>query len=79
MKEETTSTNNIVQHIPFKKIARLSRECIITEKIDGTNALIHITEDGNFLTGSRNRWITPSNDNHGFSKWAHEMPKSSMQ
>lgn len=26
----------------FGKIARLSRECVITEKIDGTNAQIHI-------------------------------------
>ena len=23
---------------PFEKIARLNRECVITEKIDGTNA-----------------------------------------
>lgn len=28
----------------FPKIARLSRECIITEKIDGTNAQIYIEE-----------------------------------
>lgn len=56
----------------FPKIARLSRECIITEKIDGTNSSIFIGEDGEFLTGSRNRWITPENDNFGFSKWAHE-------
>lgn len=27
----------------FPKMGRLSRECIITEKIDGTNASIHIT------------------------------------
>jgi hypothetical protein len=56
----------------FGKIARLSRECVITEKIDGTNAQICITEDGQFLTGSRTRWITPEDDNFGFSKWAHE-------
>ena len=55
----------------FKKIPRLSRDCVITEKIDGTNAVIYI--DGNtFLTGSRKRWITPEDDNYGFSKWAHE-------
>jgi len=29
---------------PFPKMARLSRECIITEKIDGTNASVLITE-----------------------------------
>lgn len=64
----------ITQNIPFAefpKMARLSRECIITEKIDGTNAQILITEDGDFLTGSRTRWITPKDDNFGFSAWAH--------
>ena len=56
----------------FPKMARLSRECIITEKIDGTNAQILITEDGNMLTGSRTRWVTPEDDNYGFSRWCHE-------
>jgi len=56
----------------FPKMARLSRECIITEKIDGTNAQICITEDGQFFVGSRTRWITPEDDNFGFAKWAHE-------
>lgn len=56
----------------FGKIARLTRNCVITEKIDGTNACIYIGEDGEFLTGSRTRWITPEDDNFGFSRWAHE-------
>lgn len=56
----------------FPKMARLSREIIITEKIDGTNAQILITENGDFLTGSRTRWITPQDDNFGFAKWAQE-------
>jgi len=56
----------------FPKIARYSRECIVTEKIDGTNAQIFIGEDGEFLTGSRKRWITPEDDNYGFSRWAHD-------
>jgi hypothetical protein len=56
----------------FPKIARLNREVIVTEKIDGTNAQIFIDEDGNMLTGSRNRWITPENDNYGFSRWANQ-------
>lgn len=56
----------------FPKIARLSREIIVTEKIDGTNASVYIGEDGDFLTGSRTRWITPEKDNYGFSRWAHE-------
>lgn len=55
----------------FPKIARLSREAVITEKIDGTNACIHVAE-GVFLVGSRSRWITPTDDNHGFAKWAFE-------
>jgi hypothetical protein len=57
--------------VEFPKIARLSREMVVTEKLDGTNASITITEDGRFLTGSRTRWITPSDDNFGFSAWAH--------
>lgn len=56
----------------FPKIARLNRDMIVTEKIDGTNACIYIGENGEFLTGSRSRWITPSDDNHGFARWAHE-------
>lgn len=59
----------------FPKIARLSREIIIQEKIDGTNAQIYITEIkvdetiylpvlamiGNLaiVAGCRTRWISP--------------------
>ena len=63
----------------FPKMARLNRECIVTEKIDGTNAQILITEDGGFYTGSRKRWITPQDDNFGFSAWAHEHKDELMQ
>jgi hypothetical protein len=59
-----------MEFIEFAKIARLSRECIITEKIDGTNGCIYIGEAGEFLVGSRTRWITPEQDNHGFARWA---------
>ena len=55
--------------IPFPKIARLNRECTITEKIDGTNAQVHIGEDGVVTAGSRTRWITPKEDNFGFAAW----------
>lgn len=74
---------------PFPKIPRLTRGCIITEKLDGTNAqiLIEILEgygrhnsdpdkiiaqDGAGLAmyaGSRNRFITPGDDNYGFASW----------
>lgn len=67
----TNQTMNQPEFIPFPKMARLSREIIITEKIDGTNASIFIGENGEFLTGSRARWITPQDDNFGFSAWAH--------
>ena len=70
----------------FPKMARFSRDFIITEKIDGTNASINITNTNadtnptdeniicrvnefNIRAGSRTRWITPSNDNHGFANW----------
>jgi hypothetical protein len=56
----------------FPKIYRVSRPCVISEKIDGTNGQICITEDGEFLIGSRSRWITTETDNHGFARWAEE-------
>jgi hypothetical protein len=68
----------------FPKMARLSREVIVTEKIDGTNAQIYIEaldgypasqaiaqQDGlAMFAGSRTRWITPEDDNFGFAAWA---------
>lgn len=64
--------SNQTEFIEFPKMARLSRECLVTEKIDGTNAQIYITDDGQMLVGSRTRWITPESDNHGFARWAME-------
>lgn len=64
---------------PFPKVARLSREIIVTEKIDGTNAQILITEDGQMLAGSRTRWITPQDDNFGFAAWADQNRDELMQ
>lgn len=55
----------------FPKIPRFSRDIIITEKIDGTNGIVAIEQDGQFLVGSRTRWITPATDNAGFAKWAY--------
>ena len=67
------------EFVGFRKIPRYSREIIVSEKIDGTNASIFIGEDGEFLTGSRTRWITPIDDNMGFSRWAHEHKDELMQ
>ena len=60
------------EFMEFPKIARLSREMIITEKIDGTNAQVCIAEDGSIIAGSRTRWITPQSDNCGFAKWVED-------
>jgi hypothetical protein len=58
-----------LEFLEFPKMGRLSREMIISEKIDGTNAQLLITEDADIIVGSRTRWITPQDDNHGFAKW----------
>lgn len=58
----------------WPKTPRLRSEIIITEKIDGTNGLIQIGEDGTLRVGSRSRWITPEDDNYGFARWAHNHP-----
>lgn len=82
---------NTLPFKPFPKMARLKRECMITEKIDGTNASIYIgpasfethnksvatlfDKNGTTLSmwaGSRTRWITNTDDNFGFAKWAVE-------
>lgn len=45
--------------------------CHIFPKLDGTNASIWM-EDGQFCFGSRNRQITPDDDNQGFAAWASQ-------
>ena len=56
----------------FPSIKRLKRNCVITEKLDGTNAQIAFDKYGVILCGSRKREITPSDDNYGFAKWAYD-------
>jgi hypothetical protein len=70
----------------FPKISRLNREVIVTEKIDGTNAQIHIRPyddrfepgidvqlDGVFMRcGSRNRFLSIDNDHFGFWAWMYK-------
>lgn len=60
--------------VGFPSLSRYSKETVyITEKIDGTNAQIFIDDLGvNVLAGSRNRWISPGDDNAGFAKWVEE-------
>jgi hypothetical protein len=87
----------------FPKIPRLNRECVITEKIDGTNAQVFVWDECyntntdkkspllipagplpadipaislgegiHVAAGSRNKWITPQDDNYGFAKWVSD-------
>lgn len=60
------------EFIPFQKIARLSREVSVSEKIDGTNAQVVITHDDQVLAGARNRWLTTDEDNYGFAAWVEK-------
>jgi len=62
-----------VEFIEFPKIARLSREIIVTEKIDGTCGVVYVGEDGTIKAGSRTQWLVPRHaggaDNFGFAAW----------
>jgi hypothetical protein len=66
----------VPEFIEFPKIARLAREIIVTEKIDGTNGVIYVGEDGEVLVGSRSQWIATrakgGADNFGFASWAEQ-------
>lgn len=53
----------------WPKIARLNRDMIVTEKLDGTNAAVIITDDYDIAAQSRKRLITPGDDNYGFARW----------
>lgn len=54
---------------PFPKIPRFRRGVVVTEKIDGTNAQVVVSPDGDVWAASRTRWITPEDDNYGFAHW----------
>lgn len=56
----------------FPKISRIFRDVTIMEKIDGTNAQVIITDDGQIGAASRNRLITPEDDNYGFAAWVRD-------
>lgn len=65
----STSTPEFVE---WPKIRRLFRPVLITEKIDGTNAAIGITEDGEVYAQSRKQIITPERDNFGFAAFVRD-------
>ena len=60
---------NLIEFNAFPKIPRLNRDIVITEKIDGTNAAIGITVDGDIYAQSRKKVITLEEDNFGFAAW----------
>ncbi len=60
------------EFIAFPKLSRLFRDCVITEKLDGTNACVIVSEDGTVAAQSRTRLITPEADNFGFALWVQQ-------
>jgi hypothetical protein len=65
----------------WPKITRVEnrRKRIFTEKIDGTNACVVITAEGEFACQSRSRFITPEDDNFGFARWAYANKEDLLQ
>lgn len=66
---------NNLQLSPFRaypKIPRLFRTVVVTEKLDGTNASVHVLEDGRVLAGKRADYCTPEKDNFGFARWVKD-------
>lgn len=51
---------------------RLYRDCTITEKIDGTNACVVVTDHADVYAQSRKRLVTPDDDNFGFARWVYD-------
>ena len=66
------TADTATEWVPFPKIHRLFRPAIITEKIDGTNAAVGVTENGVVYAQSRKRIIYPDDDNFGFATWVKE-------
>lgn len=79
-------TTEQIEFQGFPKMARWSRDIIVTEKIDGTNAHVYISQERSMFTiadngaglflcaGARNGYVMPSKsmDNHGFAAWCVE-------
>lgn len=66
-----------VEFEKYPKIEQFKRQrLVITQKIHGSNAQIYIYKDDNgdlqVIAGSRNRWLTPEDDNFGFAKFVEE-------
>ncbi len=56
--------------VEYRKVPRLNRVAIVTEKIDGCTGRVIITADGKHAyAASRYRWQTIDNDMYGFAQW----------
>ena len=75
----TTLVETAPEFVEFASIARLTKPCVVTEKIDGTNAQVHITDNGRVFAGSRSRWISPAADNHGWAAWVQAHREELLQ
>ena len=69
MEKKTNETE--IEFVPFPKIPRLKRGCVITEKIDGTNACVRIVGD-RVISQSRSRILSVADDNFGFARWVED-------
>lgn len=56
----------------FRKIPRLFRSVVVSEKLDGMNGAVVVTEDGQVLSQGRKRFLTLEDDDHGFAAWVKE-------
>lgn len=73
---------NFPEFHAWGKTARVDSPVVVTEKIDGTNGLIVIGDQGEIFAGSRNHWLVGQaineepiwnvGDNYGFGAWAVE-------
>jgi hypothetical protein len=61
-----------VEFRAWPKTPRLFKDVTITEKIDGTNGAIHVTEDGDVVAQSRKRLLSLDADNFGFARWVYD-------
>lgn len=61
---------------PWPKTPRLFKDVVVTEKIDGTNGGVVVTEDGDVFAQSRKRFVTVDADNFGFARWVYDNSKA---
>ena len=63
------------EFVEFPKIARLKKDIVITQKLNGTNAAIVITDTNEIYAQSRNKVIDIKSDNMGFANWVNSNAK----